>query len=59
MPATVGDEEGNSGGMLSFVPELIKRQEKEGYDYLAVIDTDYTAPRYENDDNRYIYRNCG
>lgn len=53
--AAVGDEEGNSGGMLSFVPELIKMQEKEGYDYLAVIDTDYTAPRYENDDNRYIY----
>jgi len=51
----VGDEEGNSGGMLSFAPELIKRQEKEGYDYLAVIDTNYTAPRYEKDDNRYIY----
>lgn len=53
--AAVGDEEGNSGGMLSFVHELIKRQEQEGYDYLAVIDTDYTAPRYENDHNRYIY----
>ncbi len=53
--AAVGDEEGNSGGMLSFVPELIKLQEKEGYDYLAVIDTDYTAPRYEKDDHRYIY----
>jgi len=53
--AAVGDEEGNSGGMLSFVHELIQRQEKEGYDYLAVIDTDYTAPRYENDHNRYIY----
>ena len=53
--AAVGDEEGNSGGMLSFVHELIQRQEQEGYDYLAVIDTDYTAPRYENDYNRYIY----
>jgi arginine utilization protein RocB len=53
--AAVGDEEGNSGGMLAFVPELIRLQEQEGYDYLAVIDTDYTAPRYENDMNRYIY----
>jgi arginine utilization protein RocB len=53
--AAVGDEEGNSGGMLAFVPELIRLQEAEGYDYQAVIDTDYTAPRYENDNSRYIY----
>jgi arginine utilization protein RocB len=53
--AAVGDEEGNSGGMLAFVPELVRLQEAEGYDYLAVIDTDYTAPRYENDSSRYIY----
>lgn len=53
--AAVGDEEGNSGGMLAFVPELIRLQEAEGYDYLAVIDTDYTAPRYQNDSSRYIY----
>ncbi len=53
--AAVGDEEGNSGGMLSVVPELVRMQEKEGYEYLAVIDTDYTAPRYEGDENRYVY----
>lgn len=53
--AAVGDEEGNSGGMLSFVPELVKMQEEHGYDYLAVIDTDYTAPRYDGDDHRYVY----
>lgn len=51
----VGDEEGNSGGMLSFVPELVKLKEAEGYDYQAVIDTDYTSPRYEEDFHRYIY----
>ena len=51
----VGDEEGNSGGMLSFVPELIKLKERHGYDYLAVLDTDYVAPRYDGDDHRYIY----
>lgn len=53
--AAVGDEEGNSGGMLSVVPELVRMQEKEGYEYLAVIDTDYTAPRYDGDDHRYVY----
>lgn len=51
----VGDEEGNSGGMLSFVPELIRLKERHGYDYLAVLDTDYVAPRYDGDDHRYIY----
>lgn len=53
--AAVGDEEGNSGGMLSVVPELVRLQETEGFEYLAVLDTDYTAPRYESDDHRYIY----
>lgn len=51
----VGDEEGNSGGMLSFVPELIRLQEANHYEYLAVLDTDYVAPRYEDDEHKYIY----
>ncbi len=53
--AGVCDEEGNSGGMLSVVPELIRLKEAEGYDYLAVIDTDYCAPRYVGDETRYVY----
>lgn len=53
--AAVCDEEGNSGGMLSVVPELVKLKESEGYDYLAIIDTDYSAPRYVGDENRYVY----
>lgn len=53
--AAVCDEEGNSAGMMSIVPELVKFKEKEGFDYLAVIDTDYSAPRYVGDENRYIY----
>lgn len=53
--AAVCDEEGNSGGMLSVVPELLKLKEKEGFDYLAVIDTDYSAPRYDGDNTRYVY----
>ncbi|WP_053956531.1 M20/M25/M40 family metallo-hydrolase [Inediibacterium massiliense] len=53
--AAVGDEEANSGGMLSVVPELVKMKEKEGFEYVAVIDTDYSAERYEDDDSKYIY----
>lgn len=53
--AAVCDEEGNSGGMLSVVPELVKLKEKENFEYLAVLDTDYSAPRYENDNTRYVY----
>lgn len=51
----VCDEEGNSGGMLSLVPELVRLQEENNYDYLAVIDTDYSAPRYVGDETRYVY----
>lgn len=53
--AAVCDEERNSGGMLSVVPELVKLKKKENLEYLAVIDTDYSAPRYENDNTRYVY----
>ncbi|HHV46486.1 MAG TPA: M20/M25/M40 family metallo-hydrolase [Tissierellia bacterium] len=53
--AAVCDEEGNSGGMLNVVPELVKLMKEEGFEYQALIDTDYMAPRYEGDNSRYIY----
>lgn len=53
--AGVCDEEGNSGGMLSVVPELIKLEASEGFEYQAVVDTDYMAPRFEGDNTRYVY----
>lgn len=53
--AAVCDEEGNSSGMLSAVPELTKLEKEEGFQYQAVIDTDYMAPRYEGDNTRYVY----
>ncbi|WP_422486754.1 M20/M25/M40 family metallo-hydrolase [Gudongella sp. DL1XJH-153] len=53
--AAVCDEEGNSAGMLSVVPELVRQRKEKGYDYLAVVDTDYSAPRYVGDETRYIY----
>ncbi len=53
--AAVCDEEGNSGGMLSVIPELIKIQEKENFEYLALLDTDYMTSEYEGDENKYVY----
>lgn len=51
----VCDEEGNSSGMLSCLPKLIELEEKRNYKYLGILDTDYSAPRYPGDENRYIY----
>lgn len=51
----VCDEEGNSGGMLSCVPELVKMKEKEAFEYLALLDTDYMTSEFEGDENKYVY----
>ena len=53
--AAVCDEEGNSSGMLAFVPELIRLRKECGYDYQAVLDPDYIAPAYAGDPNIYQY----
>lgn len=53
--AAVCDEEGSSAGMLSIVPELIQLKKQEGFEYLALLDTDYSAPRFKGDNTRYIY----
>lgn len=51
----VCDEEGNSGGMLSCIPELVRIKEEEQLDYLALLDTDYMTSEYEGDENKYVY----
>lgn len=51
----VCDEEGNSTGMINAVPELAKMKREEGYDYLALLDTDYMTSEYEGDENKYVY----
>lgn len=53
--AAVCDEEANSSGMLSVIPELVKMKEEEGFDYLALLDTDYMTSEYEGDENKYVY----
>jgi len=49
------DEETESAGILSAVPELLKLCEKENLTYLGVINTDYTAPRDSDESTRFIY----
>lgn len=49
------DEETESAGILSAVPELLKLRKQENLSYLGVINTDYTAPRDSNQDTRFVY----
>lgn len=49
------DEETESTGILSAVPELLKLRDKENLNYLGVVNTDYTAPRDSNQDARFVY----
>ncbi|MBL8089638.1 MAG: M20/M25/M40 family metallo-hydrolase [Anaerolineales bacterium] len=49
------DEEIESAGVLAAVPNLLKLREKENLNYIGVINTDYTAPRNENENTRFIY----
>lgn len=51
----VCDEESNSKGMLSVVPELVKLKETEGFQYVALLNTDYMTTEYEGDPNKYVY----
>ena len=51
----VCDEEANSGGMLACVPELVKMKKDKGFEYTAVLDTDYMTSEYEGDENKYVY----
>jgi arginine utilization protein RocB len=49
------DEETESAGILSAIPELLKLREKENLTFLGVINTDYTAPRDSNQEARFVY----
>lgn len=49
------DEETESAGILSAVPELLRLRVKEILDYLGVVNTDYTSPRDADENACYIY----
>lgn len=49
------DEEDMSHGILSGLKEFEKLKEKENFEYIASINSDYCTPYYEGDENRYVY----
>ncbi|MFJ8235637.1 M20/M25/M40 family metallo-hydrolase [Ureibacillus sp. NPDC094379] len=50
------DEEDSSHGVLSGLNDLKKLKKEYGFEYEALINSDFVAPRYEGDENRYIYK---
>ncbi|MBU9722785.1 MULTISPECIES: M20/M25/M40 family metallo-hydrolase [Bacillaceae] len=50
------DEEDGSRGILSALKDLKSLREEHGFEYVAAINADFVSPRYEGDENRYIYK---
>ncbi|WP_026695904.1 M20/M25/M40 family metallo-hydrolase [Peribacillus kribbensis] len=50
------DEEDGSNGMLSAIKILNAWKEEHSFDYVAAINADFVSPRFEGDENRYIYK---
>ncbi|WP_442597112.1 M20/M25/M40 family metallo-hydrolase [Neobacillus sp. D3-1R] len=50
------DEEDSSHGVLSALKTLKAWKEEHGFEYVAAINADFVSPRYEGDQNRYIYK---
>ncbi|MEK4229090.1 M20/M25/M40 family metallo-hydrolase [Solibacillus sp. FSL H8-0538] len=50
------DEEDGSHGVLSSLKTLKKWKEEHGFKYIAAINSDFVSPRFEGDENRYIYK---
>lgn len=49
------DEETESVGVLSALRQLLNLRAAQNLTYLAVINSDYTAPRSDDDSERYLY----
>lgn len=50
------DEEDSSHGVLSALKDLKRWKEEHQFDYQALINSDFVAPRFEGDEKRYIYK---
>ncbi|WP_438314624.1 M20/M25/M40 family metallo-hydrolase [Sporosarcina sp. FA9] len=50
------DEEDGSRGILSALKELIALREEYGFDYIGAVNADFVTPRFDGDENRYIYK---
>ncbi|MBA4493239.1 M20/M25/M40 family metallo-hydrolase [Paenactinomyces guangxiensis] len=49
------DEENNSRGILSALADIDQFAREENLQFIAAINSDYTAPRYDDDPHRYVY----
>lgn len=49
------DEEDNSKGIITALDELVELKEKEGFEYIACINADYSTNYSPGDESRYIY----
>lgn len=49
------DEEDNSHGIITGLKEFKRLKEKEGFEYIACVNADYTTPYHPADTNRYVY----
>lgn len=50
------DEEDSSHGILSALKTLKSWREKHHFHYVAAINADFVSPRFDGDNNRYIYK---
>lgn len=50
------DEEDGSHGILSALPLLKSLRQEYQFEYVGAINSDFVAPRFEGDVNRYIYK---
>ncbi|MGG5254445.1 M20/M25/M40 family metallo-hydrolase [Neobacillus sp. SM06] len=50
------DEEDSSHGVLSALKTLKRWKNEHGFDYIAAINADFVSPRFEGDENRYLYK---
>ncbi|WP_066069212.1 M20/M25/M40 family metallo-hydrolase [Neobacillus soli] len=50
------DEEDSSHGVLSALGDFKRWRDEHQLDYLALINSDFVAPRFVGDPNRYIYK---
>ncbi len=49
------DEEDNSKGVITGLDVLVDLKKKEGFEYIACINADYSTDYAPGDENRYIY----
>jgi arginine utilization protein RocB len=50
------DEEDSSHGILSALKTLKAWKKQHGFNYMTAVNGDFVAPRFEGDENRYIYK---